>query len=116
SATLQGLRKPGHVSLRPTDPPRRLHLEVIRGSFQLFGTGALGESTVPRVVAQARAPVGPIWFQRMDRNNDGDLTWKEFLGPRHVFEELDTDHDGLISPEEAERAEILFPNLAKKNR
>ena len=86
------------------DPPRRLHLEVIRGSFQLFGTGAMGESTVPRIVAQPRTPVGLIWFQRMDRNNDGDLTWKEFLGPRHVFDELDADHDGLIDPREAEKA------------
>ncbi len=102
--TLRGLRKPGQSLLRPTDPPRRLHLEVVRGSFQLFGTGAAGESTVPRVVAQPRAPVGPVWFQRMDRNIDGDLTWKEFLGPRHVFEELDTDHDGLIDPKEAEKA------------
>jgi Ca2+-binding EF-hand superfamily protein len=104
SATLRALRKPGMMVLRPTDPPRRLHLEVIRGSFQLFGTGGIGESTVPRIVAQPRTPVGPIWFQRMDRNNDGDLTWKEFLGPRHVFEELDADHDGLIDPQEAEKA------------
>jgi Ca2+-binding EF-hand superfamily protein len=104
SATLRALRKPGASVLRATDPPRRLHLEVIRGSFQLFGTGGMGESTVPRVVAQPRAPVGPIWFQRMDRNLDGDLSWKEFLGPRHVFEELDADHDGLIDPKEAEKA------------
>jgi Ca2+-binding EF-hand superfamily protein len=102
--TLRGLRKPGQALLRPTDPPRRLHLEVVRGSFQLFGTGGMGESTVPRIVAQPRAPVGPVWFQRMDRNLDGDLTWKEFLGPRYVFEELDTDHDGLIDPKEAEKA------------
>ena len=104
TATLQGLRKPGQMVLKATDPPRRLHLEVIRGTFQLFGTGQAGESTVPRLVVQARTPVGPIWFQRMDRNLDGDLTWKEFLGPRHVFEELDTDHDGLIDPNEAEKA------------
>jgi Ca2+-binding EF-hand superfamily protein len=104
SATLRGLRKPGQAVLRASDPPRRLHLEVVRGSFQLFGTGGMGESTVPRIVAQPRAPVGPIWFQRMDRNLDGDLTWKEFLGPRHVFEELDADHDGLIDPKEAEKA------------
>jgi Ca2+-binding EF-hand superfamily protein len=104
SATLRGLRKPGQAVLRATDPPRRLHLEVVRGSFQLFGTGGMGESTVPRIVAQPRAPVGPIWFQRMDRNLDGDLTWKEFLGPRHVFEELDADHDGLIDPKEAKKA------------
>jgi Ca2+-binding EF-hand superfamily protein len=102
--TLRGLRKPGKLFLMPTDPPRRLHLEVIRGSFHLFGTGAMGESTVPQIVTQPRTPVGPIWFQRMDRNLDGDLTWKEFLGPRHVFEELDTDHDGLIDPKEAEKA------------
>ena len=104
SATLQKLRKPDQALLRANDPPRRLHLEVIRGSFQLFGTGGMGESTVPRIAAQPRAPVGPVWFQRMDRNLDGDLTWKEFLGPRHVFEELDTDHDGLIDPKEAEKA------------
>jgi Ca2+-binding EF-hand superfamily protein len=104
AATLRGMRKPGRSELRATDPPRRLHLEVIRGTFQLFGTGAAGESTVPRVAAQPRTGVGPVWFQRMDRNLDGDLTWKEFLGPRHVFEELDADHDGLIDPTEAEKA------------
>jgi Ca2+-binding EF-hand superfamily protein len=117
SATLQALRKPGQSVLRPTDPPRRLHLEVIRGSFQLFGAAGGGESTVPRIAAQPRAPVGPIWFQRMDRNNDGDLTWKEFLGPRHVFEELDADHDGLIDPKEAEKAtELMSREAAARNQ
>ncbi len=104
SATMRGLRKPGQAALRAIDPPRRLHLEVVRGTFQLFGPGPTGESTVPRLVAQPRSPVGPVWFQRMDRNLDGDLTWKEFLGPRHVFEELDTDRDGLLDPVEAEKA------------
>lgn len=102
--TLHKLRKSNQKLLRANDPPRRLHLEVIRGSFQLFGKGGTGESTVPRVAVQSRSAVGPIWFQRMDRNLDGDLTWKEFLGPRHVFEELDADHDGLIDPKEAEKA------------
>ncbi len=102
--TLRTLLKAGSAGLKATDPPRRLHLEVVRGTFQLFGTGPTGESTVPRMVVQPRVPVGPIWFQRMDRNQDGDVSWKEFLGPRHVFEELDTDHDGLIDPMEAEKA------------
>ena len=105
---LKSMIKPGQAVLRSNDPPRRLHLEVVRGTFQLFGTGPMGESTVPRLVAQPRVPVGPIWFQRMDRNQDGDVSWKEFLGPRHVFEELDVDHDGLIDPEEAKRAEFLM--------
>jgi Ca2+-binding EF-hand superfamily protein len=104
ATTLFGMRRPGQTILRPNDPPRRLHLEVIRGSFQLFGTGGMGESTLPKLTVQPRVPVGPMWFQRMDRNMDGDVSWKEFLGPRHVFEELDADHDGLIDPKEAEKA------------
>jgi hypothetical protein len=40
----------------------------------------------------------------MDRNNDGDLTWNEFLGPREVFHKLDADGDGLLDPVEAAKA------------
>jgi Ca2+-binding EF-hand superfamily protein len=47
---------------------------------------------------------GPEWFRRMDRNYDGDVSWREFLGPRAAFDQLDTDHDGLLSPEEADHA------------
>ncbi|OAI53234.1 hypothetical protein AYO47_05205 [Planctomyces sp. SCGC AG-212-M04] len=48
---------------------------------------------------------GPVWYQRMDRNRDHDISWREFLGPRAKFDEVDTDHDGLISREEAEAAD-----------
>ena len=41
----------------------------------------------------------------MDRNNDGDLSWGEFLGPRTIFEQLDRDNDGLIDAKEAMSAE-----------
>jgi Ca2+-binding EF-hand superfamily protein len=47
---------------------------------------------------------GPEWFLRMDRNYDGDVSWREFLGSRQTFDQLDADHDGLLSPEEAEHA------------
>jgi len=47
---------------------------------------------------------GPEWFLRMDRNYDGDVSWREFLGSRQMFDQLDADHDGLLSPEEAEHA------------
>ena len=29
-----------------------------------------------------RAPAGPSWFRKMDRNGDGDISHREFLGPR----------------------------------
>jgi Ca2+-binding EF-hand superfamily protein len=48
---------------------------------------------------------GPLWFRKMDRNNDGDVSPREFLGTMEQFRKLDLDGDGLISVEEAERAE-----------
>jgi Ca2+-binding EF-hand superfamily protein len=45
---------------------------------------------------------GPMWFRKMDRNGDGDVSRSEFLGTKAEFDEIDTDHDGLISLEEAE--------------
>src|SRR5204863_4929891 len=50
---------------------------------------------------------GPLWFRKMDRNGDGDVSRREFLGPPEVFKKLDLDGDGLISREEAEKAEAL---------
>ena len=60
----------------------------------------------PRSQSTIAAPrdSGPEWFRRMDRNYDGDVSRREFLGSRKAFDQLDTDHDGLLSPEEAERA------------
>ncbi len=49
---------------------------------------------------------GPEWFHAMDRNGDGDLSRREFTGPRPLFERLDRDHDGLLSPEEAANADF----------
>jgi hypothetical protein len=48
---------------------------------------------------------GPEWFRKMDRNRDGDLAPREFLGPRALFKKLDANGDGLISTEEAAAAE-----------
>lgn len=44
---------------------------------------------------------GPVWFQKMDRNRDGDISRREFLGSVSLFDTIDADHDELISPDEA---------------
>jgi Ca2+-binding EF-hand superfamily protein len=49
-----------------------------------------------------KKPVGPRWFQFMDRNGDGDVSRNEFLGDEADFRKLDTNNDGLISWQEAE--------------
>lgn len=47
---------------------------------------------------------GPLWFRRMDRNQDGDVSWREFPGTSVQFRQLDSDADGLISSKEADAA------------
>lgn len=52
----------------------------------------------------ARPPGGqavPDWFTKMDINRDGDLTPKEFVGSRTLFNRFDKNRDDLISAEEA---------------
>jgi Ca2+-binding EF-hand superfamily protein len=58
------------------------------------------------VASQSPAPRDgtPEWFTRMDRNGDGDVTLREFLGGRAKFEELDTNHDGFLEAGEAAAA------------
>jgi hypothetical protein len=50
----------------------------------------------------------------MDVNNDGDVSEREFLGSREDFKKIDTDGDGLISVEEAEKADAWFRDKLKK--
>lgn len=47
---------------------------------------------------------GPLWFEKMDRNDDRDVSRREFLGPLDVFERLDRDGDGLLNVHEAASA------------
>jgi Ca2+-binding EF-hand superfamily protein len=67
--------------------------------------------TNPNMMQQARqgrvrpATAGPTWFRKMDRNQDGDVTWREFLGQRADFSRIDANQDGLIDLNEAVAAE-----------
>ena len=51
---------------------------------------------------------GPLWFRKMDRNGDGDVSRREFLGTDEDFRKIDKDGDGLIDADEADLAEALF--------
>jgi Ca2+-binding EF-hand superfamily protein len=103
----------------------------IIGALDRDGDGRLAKTEVPKVIAAAAAPASaqvvqtsgfffgdfafatpqgavseksanaPTWFNKMDRNGDGDVSRREFLGPAEAFQKLDADGDGLVSPEEA---------------
>ncbi|OWK41760.1 hypothetical protein [Fimbriiglobus ruber] len=90
--------------LAPNEIPRRFEAKFSQG----FGAGQApyGVLAVPVPAANGppRAQAGPVWFQKMDRNRDGDVSRREFLGTEEDFRKLDTDGDGLISVQEAEAA------------
>ncbi|MBX9579806.1 MAG: EF-hand domain-containing protein [Gemmataceae bacterium] len=71
------------------------------GPAQAAGVGSPSQVKVPTR--------GPVWFRKMDRNADGDVSRAEFLGTRAEFDSIDADHDGLISLSEAE----AFDKLAR---
>jgi hypothetical protein len=48
----------------------------------------------------------------MDRNGDGEVSPREFLGTPEDFRKIDTNGDGLIDAEEAERASQWFTKSA----
>ena len=89
--------------INPSRMTSSYRIEIKRGGVSLFGRVDRPSAETP--AALLAAPSGPIWFQRMDRNGDGDLTWDEFLGPRDVFHRLDQDHDDLIDKTEASQAD-----------
>jgi Ca2+-binding EF-hand superfamily protein len=66
----------------------------------LYG-GAAGQS------APNRPARGPVWFQKMDRNRDGDVSRKEWLYSDELFRKINTNGDGLISVAEAEAFDAL---------
>lgn len=82
-------------------------------SFQQGLTQGMAQP-IPMFVAapirsdRRRKEDGPVWFRKMDRNGDGDVSRREFLGTDEDFRKIDTDGDGLIDANEADGAEFLF--------
>jgi Ca2+-binding EF-hand superfamily protein len=90
----------------------------LAGRFQAtleFGRPLLFRNATAMPRADMTNPVvnapsaGPDWFRKMDRNRDGDVSLREFLGPLAAFKKLDADGDGLISAAEAEKAAAVTP-------
>jgi Ca2+-binding EF-hand superfamily protein len=59
---------------------------------------------------------GPLWFRKMDKNGDGDVSPREFLGTPEDFRRIDTNGDGLIDAQEAEAADRWFAKRLPSRR
>jgi Ca2+-binding EF-hand superfamily protein len=93
----------------PEEIPHHIQLSLTRGDLSaLLAVPSNNPNVAVRgvivVPPPTRPAAGPPWFRKMDRNRDGDVSRREFLGTHEQFDKLDRDHDGLLAPDEAEAA------------
>lgn len=82
----------------------RLRFELGKPAVFYEGADRMAAQNASGGAMNRRSTAGPDWFQRMDRNADADLSRREFLGTRAMFDRLDGDSDGLIDANEAAAA------------
>jgi Ca2+-binding EF-hand superfamily protein len=99
-AHLERLDRDGDGRIAQNEMPRRYRVGVGRGQTPIRQAIAIKAYDASVPVPPARNG-GPEWFGRMDRNGDGDVSRREFLGTRDQFRRFDADSDGLIDPREA---------------
>jgi hypothetical protein len=84
--------------------PQQFRLTVGRGQLSPSGRLVVATSAMATTPVRPRASGGPPWFAKMDRNGDGDVSQREFLGPPELFSRLDADANGLLDAREADAA------------
>jgi Ca2+-binding EF-hand superfamily protein len=106
---MQPLAK-SNIGLSRQDIPRRLDVSIGQSQRRFQVTPARRARST--VAVRLKGP--PMWFQKMDRNQDGDVSPQEFIGSDEDFRKLDADGDGLISSQEAQQFEERSKKVTQK--
>ena len=93
------------LALWDTNADGQLSSEEIPLQYRMIGSEGTLLRSSPSISAtnssRQSGTTGPTWFQKMDRNRDGDVSKREFLGDIDLFDKIDVNKDGAIDASEA---------------
>ncbi len=98
------------IALWDTDSDRAISEAEIPQLYQIsFGPGQPEfqgvqiPGQVQRSIGDTTSPLSaaPVWFEKLDRNRDSELTRREFPGTIAEFQKLDQNSDGVVDTAEA---------------
>jgi Ca2+-binding EF-hand superfamily protein len=102
---LQSLDENGDGAISRDELVQNLRLSISRGQPGQSGRALVAANRYGMQPALPEPKKGPVWFRKMDANGDGVVSRREFLGPRELFDRIDTDGNGFIDLAEAEAYE-----------
>ncbi len=95
----------GDGLLSESEIPQQFQLTIARGTLPVLIGNLLSSGMNPTGELPERTS-GPIWFRKMDKNRDGEISIREFLGDSILFEKLDRNHNGAIDVVEAVQSTV----------
>lgn len=91
--------------LAESEVPLQFQMVAARGSLPGLLGGPVNVAAMSAQGSVGERTVGPVWFRKMDKNRDGEVSRREFLGDVESFDVLDLNHDEAIELNEAIRAQ-----------
>lgn len=91
--------------LAESEVPLQFQMVSARGSLPGLLGGHVNVAAMSAQGSVGERTVGPVWFRKMDKNRDGEVSRREFLGDIETFDAMDLNHDETIELNEAIRAQ-----------
>lgn len=91
----------GDGAVSEAEIPQLYQISFGPGLPEFRGLRIPGDAERSREESNSTLSVAPKWFEKLDRNGDGELTRREFPGTIGEFQQLDQNSDGVVDTVEA---------------